>query len=263
MDTTTPTSDGERRTTMNDTDTGSVQETTITSESETSGKMILFFILFFVGVFSMVFIVFAFAKAKRNRSASQEDLEAQASGRDGLKRGQFLRGTLIFIPLCLAVIAFALSVVTNTSCRFLSFSEDRSGELDTAGLWSVAYLGESSCSLSFPESFEFDSAFTLTRVSAVLASTFGGIGMLALLYASVGVSVQTLSVRWVALPLAIAVLFQCLTFAYLETDRCVNNRGCSLGDDAGFPMLAAFYWFVAALSTYLVAMKESSISVRN
>jgi hypothetical protein len=225
--------------------------------------MILFFILFFVGVLSMMFIVFAYTKAKRNRSTSQGDLEIQTGDRNGLKKGQFFHGTLIFIPLCLAAIAFALSVVTNTSCRFLSISEDRFGELDTAGLWSVAYLGDSNCSLSFPDSFEFDSAFTLTRVSAVLASTFGGIGMLALLYASVGVSVETLSVRWVALPLATAALFQCLTFAYLETDRCIDNRGCSLGDDAGFPMLAAFYWFVAALSTYLVAMKKSIISVRN
>jgi hypothetical protein len=167
------------------------------------------------------------------------------------------------IPMFAAVTAFCVSILSHTSCEYLLLLEQDNAELLSLGLWKVAYAyddsraaglgGQDQCYSNFRSAdFQVDTALTVARVAAVLASTIGGICMLVLLYYNIIASAKLGSLGRLAWPLLAAAFFQGLTLSIHASDQCLASASCSLEYGALSAITSTFYWFLCAVASILL-----------
>lgn len=204
---------------------------------------------------------------EQQQQQQQEQADAVAvlvSSSSATRSSSSSRRSSLAIPLFSAVTAFCISIVPHTSCDYLELSEDDSnGDLLSLGLWNVAYVngkapdlggGEHECYSNFRTAeFQVDTALTVARVAAILASTIGGICMLVLLYSTIvssssGGSKQ-LGRRRFVWPLLVAAFCQGLTLSIHASHQCQDSASCNVDTGAIMAITSTFYWFLCAVAT--------------
>jgi len=255
-------------------------KTTYEEMSVTNWPLIIILCFWFFGLILLANLVYVVIRSHRKRgivdtAKNEEDVEEQEN-KDRTERNPSLPTSknAIAIPLLAAVTAFCLSVWMHVSCEFLDVG-DTTSSLLTIGIWESKYRylsniyvgGDDTCYSNFPGSSDYDDfpdvrlslipidgALVTSMIGAVIASVFGGIALVILVYFCLSSTFPISRVRLVAFLLWIVTLAQALTLAVLATRECKDRTECYVGFGAVASCTAIFFWLLSALGTSLVPL---------
>lgn len=259
-------------------DTNSAVGEFTNSQSETSWQTILFFFFWLAFLCLLGAIVFIITHDRMKReteneeAATSEDPEQPSPPRMPKRRGSrwscdapsspTSKLGLGLTSLCAAV-GLAFSIVPHVTCNYLDLEDDQTGILK-AGIWSVAHQYDSSSgtggdnvcySTVNVDWFDVDDNLRLARVSAVVATSLGGLSFLVLL-SSVSVCQKTMKflLRCLWLPLVLAFAFQLATLLIQESFPCNGSDSCSIEWGGYSAITAAAYWLLAAFAIEFIPL---------
>jgi hypothetical protein len=256
---------------------GIVASETIVLDSETNWGLIILIFIWWIAFAMLAIMIFSCGKStgrrtitassrvagsnedEENQDTKQEMVEPSTAVAEPVHDHQVLgRAPMGILPIMAATIGLALSVVAQSSCRYINADEIRlpnNHEIDYFGLWSAAiYDGISGsddvCRSTYRDEEEFpvDTPIKVARYAAVLASVLGSITLLCVIYFAMSKRLDSVWFGRLSWPFFVAAIAQGLVLIVVSTDLCEHtSSACSLDLGGVASITASVYWIVAAI----------------